>query len=97
MAKRHDPLLTDEQKQFMHDLGECPELFKRFQSILALAKEPDKDGRIRSADEVESLLIEEIRKLGKETLEGWAKEVETKVSREQKSVSSGLQQREKKR
>ena len=40
----------------------------RFLSILSFAEEPDSDGTIRSADEVEAMFIEEVRKLGKVAL-----------------------------
>ncbi len=44
-----------------------PALITRFKLIMALA-EGEVDGRIRTADEVGELLMQEIRRLGQETL-----------------------------
>ena len=88
--------LNKKEKYLIELLRERPEMFERIESILSIAIEPCV-GPVRSADEVESLLIEEIRKLGKETLESWARAAEQKVSEELKSSSRGLEQREKKR
>jgi len=90
-------LLNEEQKRLHDGLEKHPILLKRFQSILDLAQESGEDGRPRSADEVESLLIDQIRKLGKETLESWAQRVERQVSEQHKATLPGMQQREKKR
>ena len=48
----------------------------RFLSILSLAEESDNDGTIRSVDEVESMLIEEVRKLGQKGMQSWASKVD---------------------
>ena len=64
--------LTTDQRLLLKGLQSHPKLMARFLSILSLAEEPDHNGTIRSADEVEALLIEEVRKLGKEGMESWA-------------------------
>ena len=55
--------LTAEQRLLLEGLQSHPKLMSRFLSILSLAEEPDVNGKIRSADEVESLLIEQVRSL----------------------------------
>ena len=50
---------------------------------------------IRTADEVEELLIEEVRKLGNETLHSWAVSAEEKASDSVKKTFKKVQQREK--
>jgi hypothetical protein len=62
-----------------------PELTQRFAAIAKLASEPDLNGRIRSADEVESLLVEEVRKLGNQTLASWAEGVDSLLGEQVKA------------
>lgn len=89
--------LTHQQERLLDGLELHPKLMERFQSILDLAVNVQEDEPIRSADEVEALLVEQTRLLGKETLENWAMAVEQRVSDEYKSSSSdAIQQREKK-
>ncbi len=68
-------LLTAEQRLLLEGLESHPKLMSRFLSILSLAEEPDADGTIRSADEVEAILIDQVRKLGQESMESWASKV----------------------
>jgi len=88
---------TQQQRHLLKGFETQPELMKRFLSILALADEPNADGTIRSADEVEDLLIEQTRLLGKETLESWAGGVEVTLAQQAKASDRSLQMREKKR
>ena len=71
-------------------------MFDRIEAIFNLANESP-EGPIRTADEVEELLIEEVRKLGNETLHSWAVSAEEKASRSVKDSFEKVQQREKKR
>lgn len=81
----------------IHDgLVNNPELASRIESIIRLSNEPDENGRIRSADEVESLLIEEVRKLGSESLSHWAAGADRKLGKELKQTNPQVQMREKK-
>jgi hypothetical protein len=68
----------------------------RFLSILSLAEEPAADGTIRSADEVEAILIDQVRKLGKESMESWASKVDSTVGEQSRQADSSVQLREKK-
>ena len=74
-----------------------PELAKRIDSIITLANEPTSTGRIRSADEVEDLLVQELRKLGNESMTGWAQGVDKRVGNELKQEEPTVKKREKKR
>lgn len=69
---------------------------ERVLSILKLADEPLDSGRIRSADEVESLLVEELRKLGNDSLSAWAGGVNENVYSTLKTENPQVQLREKK-
>ena len=73
-----------------------PELTQRFAAIAKLASEPECNGRIRSADEVESLLVEEVRKLGSQTLASWAEGVDSLLGEQIKSQEKSTRMREKK-
>ena len=59
------------EKKLLEQLRDNLQLFERFESILALASEED-GASVRSADEVELALIEQLRLLGNETLTHWA-------------------------
>ena len=89
---------TEDQKlkQLVEALTNKPELTQRLLSIVKLADEPTQTGQIRSADEVESLLIHEVRKLGNETLASWAQGVDLKLGKELKTQVERTQMREKK-
>lgn len=81
----------------IHDgLVNNPELASRIASIIELSNEPDENGKIRSADEVESLLIEEVRKLGNESLSRWAAGADRKLGKDLKQADPTVQMREKK-
>jgi len=77
-------------------LSSRPALADRILSILKITDEPLKSGKIRSADEVESLLVEELRKLGNESLSSWAGDVDESVSSAFKAENAQAQLREKK-
>jgi len=87
------PVLTNEITSI---LSSRPVLADRILSILKIADEPLESGKIRSADEVESLLIEELRQLGNESLSSWALGVDVSVSSDLKAASPKAQLREKK-
>ena len=68
-------------------LRQRPELRERFEAILAISN-VEEDG-VRSADEVEELLIEEIRKLGNTSMRQWAKEAEARVGQQHQEKTPG--------
>ena len=64
----------------IEQMREHPELMERFQAILGLAQ--CEDGPVRRADDVEDMLVEEVRQLGNTTMRAWASKTEEKVSRQ---------------
>ena len=74
---KHSQLSRQEQ-QLIERLGRHPELMERFQSILEISV--NADGPIETADEVEALLIEEVRRLGNTTMGSWAAKVQERLS-----------------
>jgi hypothetical protein len=67
---------------FNEKLREHPELLVRFESILAISTETGADGHFRTADEVEALVVEALRQLGRETMEQWAGEAQERAVEE---------------
>lgn len=94
MAEKNESF-SKRKERLLDKLEQHPDLMDRIESILDLASE-DGSEPVRSADEVESLLVEELRKLGNETLTNWAGNAEEKVSRDYRSKNPSTQQRCKK-
>lgn len=56
--------------ELLSRLDAHPELRSRFEAILAVAE--GEDGTLKEADAAEARLIQEVRRLGQETLQAWA-------------------------
>jgi inosine/xanthosine triphosphate pyrophosphatase family protein len=87
--------LTAEELQLIEQLREQPELLARFQSILGITR--NEGTALRTADEVEGLLIEEMRRLGHAGMSQWAVRAEERVSQELKGQEPPVRSRKKKR
>ena len=94
MTKKNSPLSAQEQ-QLIERLREHPQLMERFQSILEISA--NTDGPIKSADEVEALLIEEMRRLGNTTMRDWASSAEKRLGDQLKHKDASAGVRKKKR
>lgn len=75
-------------------LREHPELRERFETILRISS--NEEGAIKSADEVEGLLIEEMRRLGNTTMGSWAARAEKRLGKEFKEEHPSAHRRKKK-
>ena len=64
------PSISEKDKELLSQLNRQPNLKKRIQSILSIAD--DNGEGIVKADEAEGRIIEEVRRLGNETLTEWA-------------------------
>ncbi len=87
--------LSDQEIQLIEQLRHHPEMRARIQSILALAGHAG--GPLQTADEVEELLIQEIRLLGHTTMNQWASQAEERVAQEVQEQDASLRSRKKKR
>jgi len=87
--------LTPAETKLVAQLRQHPEMMARVQEIMAIAR--NEDGPLKTADEVEELLIEKMRQLGNETTCQWASQGEERVSRELKEQDSTVLSRKKKR
>lgn len=79
--------LSEEEIKHIEKLRKRPDLQERIAAILEISD--GEEGDLRSADEVEMLLIEEIRKLGNASMEGWAKEAEARVGAQHREKNPG--------
>jgi hypothetical protein len=76
-------------------LREHPELQERFQAILALANATD--GPLKTADQIEDMLVEEVRKLGNATMQEWAAKAQQRLTTKLKTQDPSIRSRKKKR
>jgi hypothetical protein len=86
---------TSAEMKLVEQLRQHPEMMARVQTIMEIAR--NEDGPLKSADEVEELLIQEMRQLGNATMGQWASQAEERVSRELKSQDPTVLSRKKKR
>jgi hypothetical protein len=72
MRKKSPPKaqLSAVELELIERLREHPELMERFQSLLEITASAE--GSVKKADEVEKLLIQEMRRLGNVSMESWA-------------------------
>ena len=87
--------LSEKEQAIIQKLRKHPDMAARFESILALANA--EDGPLKTADEIEDLLIEEVRKLGNQTMTSWAQHAEERVSQELRRDQEDIKSRKKKR
>jgi hypothetical protein len=88
------PLSAAELK-LIEQLRAHPELMERFQNILEISAQADSP--LKRADEIEALLIEEMRRLGKTTMESWASRAERTLAEQLKQEDSSAISYKKKR
>ena len=87
--------LTTEELQLIQRLREHPELRERFRSILEIST--NAEGGLKRADEIEAMLIEEMRRLGKVGLESWACGAERRLGQDLQQKDASAVVRKKKR
>lgn len=80
--------------QLIEQLREQPQMLARLQSILELTR--NADGPLMTADQVENLLMQELRLLGNTSLTEWAGRAEERVSQELQSQDATVRSRKKK-
>lgn len=95
--KDHPPAQTEispAELRLIERLRQHPELMERFQHILEISAT---EGTVKKADEIEGLLVEELRRLGRVTLESWASRVEGILAEQLKARDPSAAVRKKKR
>ena len=91
--KSEPPTLNAAELQLIEQLRQHPELFERVRSILEITASAE--GTIKKADQIEALLIEEMRRLGHTTMETWAGKAEQTLSAELKQKDASAKLRKK--
>jgi hypothetical protein len=81
--------------QVIKQLREHPRMMERVQSILEITGSGE--GPFKTADQVEELLIQEMRQLGNTSMNQWAMQAEKRVSNELKVQNGTVRSRKKKR
>jgi hypothetical protein len=87
--------LSQAEVKLLEQLRQQPEIRERLQSILEITSQGN--GPLQTADEVEALLIQELRRLGNTSMNQWATGAEERVSQEIKSQDTTVRSRKKKR
>lgn len=90
---RKKPTPSEEDNQLLQAMNAHPQLKERIRAILELAEQPE--GPLRSVDEIEELLVEEVRKLGSQTLADWARSAHERVEKEIKTRQPGTHRNKK--
>jgi hypothetical protein len=87
--------LTPQEMHLIEQLRQHPELRERVHSILEIVR--NEVGPLKTADEVEELLIQELRRLGSATMHQWANQAEERVTTELRQQDPTVLSRKKKR
>jgi hypothetical protein len=84
---------SQEERRLVERLRLRPEMLARVQCILDIAAEA---GGTKTADEVEALLVEEMRQLGNTTMRDWAGGVQERLGAELREKNASVRSRKKK-
>jgi phosphoribosyl-dephospho-CoA transferase len=87
--------LKASEVRLIEQLRQHPEMMERVQSILEITS--NTEGPLKTADEVEELLIQEMRQLGSTSMHQWATHAEERVTEELKEQDPTVRSRKKKR
>jgi 5'-deoxynucleotidase YfbR-like HD superfamily hydrolase len=87
--------LSPAEQKLIDRLRDHPELMERFQHLLEISS--NADGTVKKADEIEALLIQELRRLGKVTMESWGSGVERTLVEQLKQKDPSATAHKKKR
>jgi hypothetical protein len=83
------------EAQLLAQLRQHPAMMERVQRILDIAS--NNEGPLKTADQVEELLIQEMRRLGNSSMQRWATQAEERVARELQAQDATVRSRKKKR
>ena len=95
MKDKRPSNLSAAELKLLEQLRAHPELMERFHNILEISA--NANSPLKRADEIEALLIEEMRRLGKATMESWASGAERALAEQLKQKDSSAVSYKKKR
>ena len=87
--------LSQSELNLIRRLRRQPRMLERVQRILEIAN--SSEGPLKTADEIEELLLEEMRRLGNDTMTEWATQAEKRVGEELQKQDPTVLKRKKKR
>jgi hypothetical protein len=87
--------LNRSELDLIRRLRKQPKMMERVQRILKIAS--SSEGPLKTADEVEEMLLEEMRRLGNDTMTEWATQAEKRVGQELQKQDPTVLKRKKKR
>lgn len=87
--------LSPAELQVIEQLRTHPEMMERLQSILEITR--NAEGALKTADEVEELLLQELRRWGNTSMQQWASQAQERVSDELKAQDPTVRRHKKKR
>ena len=87
--------LSQFERSLIRRLRKQPKVMERVQRILEISN--SSEGPLKTADEIEELLLEEMRRLGNDTMREWATQAEKRVGQELQKEDSTVLKRKKKR
>jgi hypothetical protein len=87
--------ITPQEIRLIEQLRQHPEIKARVESIMELVR--NEDGPLKTADQVEGVLIQELRRLGSTTMHQWANQAEQRVTTELQQQDPTVRSRKKKR
>jgi uncharacterized protein with PhoU and TrkA domain len=87
--------LSQSELNLIRRLRKQPKMMERVQRILEIAN--SSEGPLKTADEIEDLLLEEMRRLGNDTMTEWATQADERVGQELQKQDPTVIQRKKKR
>ena len=94
--KERDPQkFSQSEVNLIRRLRQQPKVMARVERILEIAN--SSEGPIKTADEIEELLLEEMRRLGNDTMTEWATQAEKRVGQELQKQDPTVLKRKKKR
>lgn len=94
--KKNGPIgLNPQEIKLLDQLRQQPRIMERVQRILEIAQSGE--GPLKTADEVEERLIQEMRQLGNTTMNEWATQAQERVSQELQTEDPTVLKRKKKR
>jgi len=87
--------LSQSELNLIQRLRKQPKMMERVQRILDISS--SSEGPLKRADEIEELLLEEMRRLGNDTMTEWATQAEERVGQEVQKQDPTVLKRKKKR
>lgn len=78
------------EKRLLEKLRSHPELLERFEAILEVTESPS-----GTADQVEEMLVAEVRRLGNKAMQDWAQRAEEQAAEELRQKTPGARVRKK--